>query len=284
MVRTYVINVRQFDEEDAFRAALPAVSPYRQKKIALLKNEREKRRSLGAAFALNAALKYYGMSEQNMEYVLGEQGKPMFRDCPELSFSLSHSGDYAICSLGERETGCDIERVRPDKMRVAERFYAEEEKAWIYQADVLKEQESRMFRIWTMKESFLKVTGCGMALPLKDFAVLIGKDGINEVRHSLNNKRYRIKEYSLPDFFQETEEYRISVCAEDWAGRHSGGCGVWEGRSFAGCESLEERPLAACETLKGADFSGFEKREFAPELEIVSVGNEPGGPDSWQMP
>ena len=258
MVRTYVINVRQFDEEDAFRAALPAVSPYRQKKIALLKNEREKRRSLGAAFALNAALKYYGMCEQNMEYVLGEQGKPMFRDCPELSFSLSHSGDYAICSLGERETGCDIERVRPDKMRVAERFYAEEEKAWIYQADVLKEQESRMFRIWTMKESFLKVTGCGMALPLKD--------------------------YSLPDFFQETEEYRISVCAEDWAGRHSGGCGVWEGRSFAGCESLEERPLAACETLKEADFSGFEKREFAPELEIVSVGNEPGGPDSWQIP
>lgn len=44
MVRTYVINIRQFDEEGDFQAALSAVSPYRQNKIALLKHEREKRR------------------------------------------------------------------------------------------------------------------------------------------------------------------------------------------------------------------------------------------------
>lgn len=154
MIRTYIINIARFEKESDFQAAFAAVSPYRQQKIALLKNKKEKQRSLGAAFALNAALSRYGLCEKNMEYTLGDQGKPVLRDHRELHFSLSHSGDYAICSLGEAEVGCDIERIRPDKMRVADRFYTEEEKAWLYQADEPEEQESRMFRLWTMKESF----------------------------------------------------------------------------------------------------------------------------------
>ena len=147
MVRTYVINIRRFEKEEIFRAALLSVSPYRQEKIALLKTEREKRRSLGAAFALNAALAYHGLCERDMEYVLGEQGKPMLQAYPGLHFSLSHAGDYAICSMGELENGCDVERVRPDKMRVAERFFAEEEKAWIYQAGETAERDRRLFRL-----------------------------------------------------------------------------------------------------------------------------------------
>lgn len=214
MIRTYVINIRQFEEAAAFQAAFSTVSPYRQKKIAQLRNEQEKRRSLGAAFALNAALERYGLYEKNMIYVLGAQGKPTLQDYPALHFSLSHSGDYAICSLGEWETGCDIERVRPDKIRVAEHFFAEEEKKWLFQADEREEQESRLFRLWTMKESFLKVTGRGMSLPLQDFTVSIGEHGISGVRHSLNNKCYHIKEYNLPAGFRETAEYRISVCCE----------------------------------------------------------------------
>lgn len=239
MVRTYVINIRQFDEEGDFQAALSAVSPYRQNKIALLKHEREKRRSLGAAFALNAALGCCGLCERSMEYILGEQGKPALRDYPGLHFSLSHSGDYAICSLGEHETGCDIERVRPDKMRVAERFFAEEEKTWIFQADEPGERERRMFRLWTMKESFLKVTGFGMALPLRDFTVLIRENGVHRVRHSLNGKCYYIKEYRLPDFFRETDEYRISVC----------------------CEASEHA---------ASEYRNCNMPEFAPEVEIVT--------------
>lgn len=214
MIRTYIVNIGQFEEEREFRTALSAVSPYRRKKIALLKNEKEKRRSLGAAFALNAALSHHGLCERNMEYILGDQGKPALRDYPELHFSLSHSGDYAICSLGELEVGCDIERMRPDKMRVADRFYTEVEKEWLYQADGMEEQENRLFRLWTMKESFLKVTGRGMSLSLRDFTVLTGENKTGRIDHFLNNNSYVIKEYDLPEVFREAAGYRISVCCE----------------------------------------------------------------------
>lgn len=212
MVRTYIVNIRQLETERFFREAFSSVSLYRKQKISALKNGKDKCRSLGASLALNAALQLYGLRESAMEYVLGDQGKPMFRDYPEIHFSLSHSGDYAICSMGEQEIGNDIERVRPGKLRVAEHFFAEEEKAWLYQAKRPEEQESRMFRIWTIKESFLKVTGLGMSLPLRDFTVFMEEDGRIRLHHTLNDNTYYIKEYALPGFFQEMTGYKISAC------------------------------------------------------------------------
>lgn len=270
MVRTYVINIRRFEKEEIFRAALLSVSPYRQEKIALLKTEREKRRSMGAAFALNAALAYHGLCERDMEYVLGEQGKPMLQAYPGLHFSLSHAGDYAICSMGELENGCDVERVRPDKMRVAERFFAEEEKAWIYQAGETAERDRRLFRLWTMKESFLKVTGRGMALPLRDFTVLIGENGIHGVRHSINSKCYYMKEYSLPDFFREMAEYRISVCCEVPEQRMDICHEIPEQRII--CHEASEQRTDFGHSVSEYDAAGYRNHnipEFAPELEIV---------------
>lgn len=214
MVKTYIVNIRQLEEETVFQAALPSVSSYRRQKIVALKNGKDRCRSLGASLALDAALQFYGLREGAMEYVLGDQGKPMFRDYPELHFSLSHSGDYAICSIGAQEIGSDIERVRPGKLRVADRFFAEAEKAWLYQEKLPEEQESRMFRLWTMKESFLKVTGLGMSLPLQDFTVFIEDDGTIRLHHTLNNNMYYIKEYALPDIFRESTGYKISVCCE----------------------------------------------------------------------
>ena len=99
MIRTYIMDVRQLESESAFDKAIQAVSPYRRQKIALLKHKKDKNRSLGAALSLNAALKAYELEERSMEYDLGKQGKPVFRYYPEIHFSLSHSGDFAICSI-----------------------------------------------------------------------------------------------------------------------------------------------------------------------------------------
>ena len=214
MIKTYIMDVRQLESESAFDKALQAVSPYRRQKIALLKHKKDKNRSLGAALSLNAAVKAYGLEERSMEYDLEKQGKPVFRYYPEIHFSLSHSGDFAICSIGDVESGSDIEWVRSGKTRLAERFFAEEELAWIRKADSTKEQEDRMFRIWTMKESFLKVTGFGMSLPLKEFAVVVEDADTIFLHHHVNEKSYYMKEYTMPERSAEDTRYKISVCSE----------------------------------------------------------------------
>lgn len=215
MIKTYIINIRQLEDEALFRKMLEFTSTYRRQKIALLKNDNDKKRSLGAAIALDKALGGYGLEERAMEYELGSHGKPLLRFHPEIHFSLSHSKDYAVCSIGSDDIGNDIEWVRGGKDNVAERFFAAEELAWIKNAMDSKERDERMFQIWTMKESFLKVTGLGMSLSLKDFAVIFEENENIKIRQSVNDKTYYMKEYALPLIFNEQAEYKIAVCSPD---------------------------------------------------------------------
>ncbi len=210
MIYTYYIDVTQFDDETLFQEKLNLLSPYRQQKIALLKHEKDKYRSLGAGIALNHALETYGLKEKSIEYEFGEWGKPSLKYQPGIHFSLSHSGDYAICSIGDKPMGNDIELIRPGRLKVADRFFAKEELDWMYAVQAEEEITQRMFRIWTMKESFLKATGKGISLPLGDFAVVVNeeKDKIH-VKHTFNAKYYHLKEY------QEIAGYRVAVCCEE---------------------------------------------------------------------
>ena len=210
MIYTYYMDVRCLDNEALFREKLALLSPYRQQKVALLKHEKDKNRSLGAGILLDHALKVYGLSERSIEYEIGNWGKPALKYHPEIHFSLSHSGDYAICSFGDRPVGFDIEYVKQGRLKVADRFFAKEEQDWLYAAADEQEQTKRMFRIWTMKESFMKVTGRGMSLPLMDFAIHVDEENERiRVRHKVDARYYHMKEYD------EIDCYCVSVCCQE---------------------------------------------------------------------
>ena len=229
MVYTYYIDVTQFEDRNLYQEKLRLLSLCRQRRTARLKLEKDRQRSLGAGLALDHALRIYGpgLRERDMEYVFGEWGKPSFRDYPEIHFSLSHSGDYALCSIGECPVGNDIERIRPGKLKVAERFYTDQELEFLYRRqedaeniqkvcveDVkghsgIDEEEvmKRMFRMWTMKESFLKVTGRGMSLPLNDFSVVVEEERQAVcVQQCFDDVTYQMKEYG------DIAGYRAAVC------------------------------------------------------------------------
>lgn len=210
MIFTYYIDVTQFDNETLFQDKLKLLSPYRQQKIALLKHAKDRNRSLGAGIALDHALETYGLKEKSVEYEFGEWGKPSLKYQPNIYFSLSHSGDYAICSIGDKAIGNDIELIKHGRLKVADRFFAREELDWMYAVQDEEEITQRMFRIWTMKESFLKATGKGISLPLGDFAVIVDEEkGKIRVKHSYNAKFYHMKEYA------DIDGYRVAVCCEE---------------------------------------------------------------------
>ncbi len=195
MIHTYYADIRCLENETLFREKVKQLSPYRQQKIAILRNDRDRNRSLGAGLLLDHGLAVYGLQERSVEYDIGQWGKPALKYHPEICFSLSHSGDYAICTIGDRPVGNDIEHVREGRLKVANRFFAEEELAWLYEAETEEERTGRMFRLWTMKESFLKVIGRGMSLSLKDFVIRMDEEsGRARVRHSFDAKYYYMRE------------------------------------------------------------------------------------------
>lgn len=209
MIYTYYADVRCLANRALFQKKCKLLSPYRQQKIALLRHEKDKCRSLAAGLLLDHALGIYGLQEKSMEYEIGEWGKPVMKYHPEIGFSLSHSGDYAICSIGEGALGNDIEQVKAGHLKVADRFFAEEELAWLYNTQKEAEKNLRMFRLWTMKESFIKATGRGMSLPLKDFTIHVDEaSGRVRVRHSFDGKYYPMREY------REIDGYCAAVCCQ----------------------------------------------------------------------
>ncbi|MCM1561844.1 MAG: 4'-phosphopantetheinyl transferase superfamily protein [Butyrivibrio sp.] len=96
-----------------------------------------------------------------------EHGKPLY--ALGRFFNISHCHDGVAVALARVPVGVDIEGSRRVKTSTVRKCMDEEEKAYI--GDLAgewldKEQEKRFFHLWTLKESYVKMTGEGIRMPL----------------------------------------------------------------------------------------------------------------------
>jgi 4'-phosphopantetheinyl transferase len=103
-------------------------------------------------------------------------GKPALAGCAarqRLHFNLSHSGQRIAVAVSRGGiVGVDIERVRSVAKAplLAARFFGEEERALLAAVDPLT-YPCAFFRLWTLKEAFVKASGLGLARRLDSFAL-----------------------------------------------------------------------------------------------------------------
>lgn len=120
---------------------------------------------------------YAGQKPESLVIETAERGKPYLRDHPQLRFNLSHSGEYALLAVGDRELGVDIERINAKRstIEIAKRFFAPAEVA-----DLLATPEDRreeaFFACWSRKEAYIKARGEGLGIPLDSFTVSLGSN------------------------------------------------------------------------------------------------------------
>jgi 4'-phosphopantetheinyl transferase len=119
-------------------------------------------------------------------YVVGAQGKPAvapgFGD-GSLTFNLSHTRGMVACALARHsEIGVDVEapdRPRADYATICRSFSPDEARLV---AEASRDSRSDLFfRLWTLKESFVKATGEGLFRPLDSFS--FGFDPVRIVFH-----------------------------------------------------------------------------------------------------
>jgi 4'-phosphopantetheinyl transferase len=98
-----------------------------------------------------------GVAPRSMRQVIGRNGKPYLAGYPELSFSLSHSGDLAALAVVRgRQVGVDVEGVPPafDAVAFAARFFPEA-------------PAGKFGTLWTRKEACVKASGGRMLRGLR---------------------------------------------------------------------------------------------------------------------
>ena len=173
----YVADIQSLSDKSVFEKAYISVSEYRRQKVDKMKHQEDKMRSLGAGLLLQKALCDFGIDEKKAVFETNQNGKPHIlhgdRDSglPPLHFNLSHSGDYAMCVIGNNPAGCDVERVRKIDLKIADRFFAPSEIELIKTQPTSEAQINTFFRLWTLKESYIKAEGQGLSMGLNTFSV-----------------------------------------------------------------------------------------------------------------
>ena len=208
MVTIFYDSIRKLDEGAVYDRCYNSLSAYRREKADKVKFPEDKKRSVAAGILLNQGLSAYGLRECDMVYETNLNGKPFFREYPQIRFSLSHSGEYVMAAFSDVEIGCDIQQMEQTDLKIARRFFAPEEYAYIKEQEEESAQEEAFYRIWVLKESFLKAVGTGMALSMTDFSLQIQEDRVIGVRQNVNQKEYTFEEYNL------IKGYKAACCIE----------------------------------------------------------------------
>ncbi|MCI8864777.1 MAG: 4'-phosphopantetheinyl transferase superfamily protein [Lachnospiraceae bacterium] len=212
---------------EGFEMLCSSLSWGRQDKIRQFRFPQGKLLSLGAGLLLDYGLRQYGLREKDVAVAFKENGKPYLTDYPEICFNLSHSGTMAMASFAGREVGCDIEQVGDPDFRVARRFFAPGEKEALNRIPGPKGRAECFYRFWTLKESFLKVTGQGVRMPLDGFCIHMGPPVQVEVEGAFLD--YGFWEFALPG-------YRASLCIQG-AGGQGRLSPVWDVVTLSAIES-----------------------------------------------
>lgn len=173
-----------------------------------------------AEYALSHAMLRLALSEyapvrpEEWHFLTGEKGKPEIA-YPELDtplfFNLSHTDGFAVCAAGRiPELGVDVENMtrKTPHEELAKRFFAPFEYEYL-RTMPLNFQRNAFFRIWTLKEAYVKAEGKGFAIPLDSFHFRFSTGNPAEVtlesKAELNPAAWSFFE------FQPGPDHRISI-------------------------------------------------------------------------
>ena len=145
-------------------AALKEISEQRREQALKFKYELGQRLCVLAYQLLKQALREgYGITE-NPVFEYNEHGKPSIVGHPEIFFNLSHCKYAAVCVVSDQPVGIDVESIREYRDGLVRYSMNDEE---VRQIESSEHPDRAFIRLWTMKESTLKLIGTGISNDLK---------------------------------------------------------------------------------------------------------------------
>ena len=195
-----IVKVNTPEDFGKYEALLPKISPERRERISRMKFPRKKTISLVTELLVRSEIsKALGINRGAIEFSYNEYGKPFLKGGGYF-FSVSHSGEY-IAFAGETASpiGVDIQLKGRADYRVAERFFTEDEYSAICSSSA---PEREFYKIWSLKEAYVKMLGMGMATPFSSFSVL--SDEIKAI-----------------SFCEDYGDYVLAVCSREIGGLHN---------------------------------------------------------------
>ena len=208
MVSIYGININNDIDECTLKKLMNFTS---SEKITKIKKYRflkdSKRTLLGDILARYIICNKQNIPNSQLEFKCNEYGKPELINPSGYYYNISHSGKWVVCAFDNHPIGIDVEVIKPIEMKIAKRFFTESEYNDLMNID----EDDRLkyfYKLWTLKESYIKADGKGLTIPLDSFSFSIENGHIN-----LTTKN----EYDSCIFWQDEidDQHIVSVCHID---------------------------------------------------------------------
>lgn len=160
--------------------------------------------------------RYAAVRPEDWTFSAGPRGRPEIsapRPAPALEFNISHSADLVMLGVTSgRALGIDTESIqaREADTEGLDRYFAPQESAALLALGP-HERRRRFFELWTLKESYIKARGMGLAIALDAFRFELadGRGLTLHMRPELGDspERWRLWQFVL------RSDYLAAVCA-----------------------------------------------------------------------
>lgn len=167
---------------------------------------------------------YADTRPKDWRFIKGEKDKPEIENPPlPLRFNLSHTENLIVCAVMlEHDIGIDVEYLprNNDILAIADRYFSPLEVEELFSLPE-EQQRSRFFDYWTLKESYIKACGLGLAIPLDHFSFHIGQrenPWLNkDIRLSFVPERQDFPEHWQSQLFYPHPDYRMALSVKNSA-------------------------------------------------------------------
>jgi len=203
-IRVYLSKIDPHLSQSTYNDLLQIISKENRERCQRFRRKEDALRTLYGELILRHVLtQHFAFKNDEIEILKGESGKPYIKG-GQVHYNISHSGDFAVCAFSEQEVGIDIEQIKEVNLRVAKKYFCRCECDDLFAQDIGK-QAGYFYSLWALKESYMKWTGKGMAMPLNSFCFKIIDD--NATVKDINK--------DITPFFKQLhlEGYKMAVCS-----------------------------------------------------------------------
>ncbi len=199
-MKIYITSIKEARSEFDFNQLINYIDHKKGKKLKGYTHINSAWSSLIADLLVRSIIiRQSNMKNKDINFGYGDKGKPFLLNDEKIHFNISHSKDMVICGVSDTDIGVDIEntnRKSKNYLDIANRFFSRSEYNFVKTGSI-----QDFFKIWTLKESYVKAIGTGITIPLKDFSVPLRDDYT-----TINGVKWFFKNYSYND-------YCISICS-----------------------------------------------------------------------
>ncbi|OGV18846.1 MAG: hypothetical protein A2X47_13975 [Lentisphaerae bacterium GWF2_38_69] len=135
-------------------------------------------------------------------------GKPFLTNRNDIHFNLSHSGEIVCCIVDNYPVGIDVENINSIDLNIASNFFSKKECSDLFNLPN-KDQINYFYKLWTLKESYIKAEGKGLSIPLNSFSFKVGSNSI-----SFNGENVDKWAFLLHNINTDSQNYQLGICVQ----------------------------------------------------------------------